>query len=1026
MTTTSIRPLVSVIIPTHNSAATIEQCLRSVQAQTYPNIEIIVVDNNSDDGTPQIAAEYARVLQAGPERSAQINHGARHARGTYLYRIDGDFDLDSAVIAACVEAVEQDDLDAVAVPNRSSGESYWAQVRTLERDTYLDDSLIVAARFWKRSVFEAVGGFDESLVACEDYDLHTRLLDQGYKVGRVAPIEIHLGEASSLWAYAAQSFYYGPSVLRYLRKHPHRGARQMFPLRSAYVRHWRMLARHSHLLPGLVVLKVVQYIAATVGILAQELGLANKGRLSPNAIAALVLVLIALLGLTGSLSHYGIQIGTAGSVVVYAGGIALWQIIGRHRARRRRLSLSLVLPEVAVAFSPLLVTLMMSMLEESGLTRESAIFVFGLAVATWTAWLTYLAGPVLDRWDESIGPAILVSASVMVFVVVSSIHSLVSLRTFSLGTYDLALYDQALWTGARGQDGGASLSNLLYTSLYGRSIFAKDAMPVLLLFLPMYALGIGVPALLLISRSIATGLAAVALYRLAAEEIGRAPAVLIAAAYLVYFVTVRISTGNLCVIAFATPLILFALDAYRHHRYAIYYMLTILALACGVDAGMAVAALGLYLVLFRRDHQQGFITMGLGLGWSFVAVTAFIPFFGGTTEQVLAPYDLPREVPFLTHLVHGVIRPDAQRYIGSLLAPLGFVPVLGAPLLLPALPRLLFNLLAKGAHYTSLYGWYEPTILPFLFVAAIRGVQWLKVAAKAQGWPSPQLAGSLFITTACLVTAVFLPPDIVQDLGNLHVTTHHLYGYEILEQVPEDASVATQSPFGPPLAHRRQMTILPQVEDADFVLFDVFHPNREPHPEMYEATLQRIFHSPIYGLRASANGYLLFERGLDPDGTLAQLALITEPEIEYARTVELSATVSYRGFDLSATRVKAGEVLYLTHYWESLAPARKSYLLFTAYPGARRFEEIAFGLHPVDEWQPSDIVRHEQAIALPVLPDGDEYEIAVGLWNDEGDPALRSPEQLLGNDVIRIATITARDGHYEIKPWASFAAGGTR
>jgi uncharacterized membrane protein/glycosyltransferase involved in cell wall biosynthesis len=1024
--TTPMRPLVSVIVPTHNCAATIEQCLSSVQAQTYPHVEIIVVDNNSDDGTPQIAAEYAQVLQAGPERSAQINHGARHARGTYLYRIDGDFDIDPAVIAACVEAVEQDDLDAVAVPNRSSGESYWAQVRTLERDTYLDDSLIVAARFWKRSVFEAVGGFDESLVACEDYDLHIRLLDQGYKVGRVTPVEIHLGEANSLWAYAAQSFYYGPSILRYLRKHPRRGVRQMFPLRSAYVRHRQMLARHSRLLPGLGVLKAVQYIAAAVGILAHELGLANKGRLSPNAIAALVLVLIALLGLTGSLSHFGIQMGAAESAVVCAGGIALWQIIGRHRARRRGLSLSQVLPEIAVAFSPLLVTPMMGMLEESGLARESGIFILGLAVATWVAWLIYLAGPVLERWDESIGPAMLVIASVVGFVAVSSIHSLVSLRAFSTSTYDLALYDQALWTSAHGQDGGASLSNLLYTSLYGQSIFAKEAVPVLLLFLPMYALGIGGPALLLISRSITTGLAAIALYRLAVDEIGRTPAVLIATAYLVYFMTVRVSTGNFSVIAFATPLILFALDAYRHHRYVIYYTLNILALACGVDAGMAVAALGLYLVLFRRDHQQGFVTLGLGLGWSFVAVTAFIPFFGGAAAQVLAPYNPPGEVPFLTHLVHGVIRPDALRYIGSLLAPLGFLPVLGAPLLLPALPRLLFNLLAAGSHYTSLYGWYEPTILPFLFVAAVRGVQWLKMAAKAQGWPPPQLAGSVFITTACLVTTVFLPPDTVQDLRNLHVTSHHLYGYEILEQVPEGASVATQSPFGALLAHRQQMTILPQVEDADFVLFDVFHSNREPQPEMYEATLQRMFHSPIYGLRAAANGYLLFERGLDPDGSLAQLALVTEPEFEYARTVELSATASYRGFDLSATQVMAGEALYVTHYWESLAPARKSYLLFTAYPGAHRFEEIAFGLYPVDEWQPGDIVRHEQAVTLPVLPDGDEYEIAVGLWSDEGDPVLRSPEQLLGNDVIRIATITARDGHYEIKPWASFAAEGTR
>jgi glycosyltransferase involved in cell wall biosynthesis len=51
-------PLVSVIIPTKNSAKTIEKCLKSVKDQTYKNIEIIVVDNFSTDGTYEIAKKY--------------------------------------------------------------------------------------------------------------------------------------------------------------------------------------------------------------------------------------------------------------------------------------------------------------------------------------------------------------------------------------------------------------------------------------------------------------------------------------------------------------------------------------------------------------------------------------------------------------------------------------------------------------------------------------------------------------------------------------------------------------------------------------------------------------------------------------------------------------------------------------------------------------------------------------------------------------------------------------------------------
>jgi len=1031
----TVTPLVSVIIPTYNSAATIERCLHSVLAQTYPNIEIIVVDNHSSDSTAEIAstclksAEEAQVLRSGPERSAQVNYGARHAHGDYLYRVDGDFELEPGVIEACVDAIEQHGFDAVAVPNRSSGESYWAQVRALERDTYLDDTLIVAARFWKRSVYEAVGGFDEALVACEDYDLHNRLLAQGYEVGRVEPTETHLGEADSLWTYAAQSFYYGPSILHYVRKHPHRGARQMLPLRAAYARHWRSLVHHPLLLLGLVALKAAQYAAAAMGILARALGFTDEqGQLAPDVIAALALVLIALLEMTNSLTYFGLRLNAAKRIGVYAGAVLLWQIVGRRRARREQQPLSKALRVVALTFSPLLITLVTPAPGSHGMTRDTWLSLFSLELAVCAGWLTYLAQPAPDEWVGRGVPVTLVIVGVLGFIVMFSMHSLVLLRTFSLPAYDVAVYDQSLWTSGHGlrisggEDGGGSLSHILYSSIYGRSLFAQTAAPAVLLFLPAYALGIGGPALLLISQIIAIGLAAIPLYRLAADKVGPTPGALVALAYLCYFLTLRVSGGNFYPIALAVPLLLFAWDAYHSDHYITYYVLVVLALACGVDAGIAVAALGLYLLL-RREYRLGGITLGLGLGWAYVAVTAFLPFFGGATEQVLAPYAHAENTPLLRHLSRNLIRTDTLRYVGSLLSPLGFIPLLGPSILLPALPRLLLNLLANSPRYTSLPGSYELTITPFLFVATIHGIQKLATVARERGWGGPQLASSVLVVTACVMTSMYLGPSVVQDFRGLHLTTHRAHGYEILEQVPKHASVAAQSPFGIPLAHRQQLTILPDVKDADFVLFDAFHHNRGSDPDTYQATLERVFHNPDYGLRAAKNGYLLFERGLASDDDLDKLALVDQPEIEYDRDVELAATVRYRGFDLSARQVGPGEAFYITHYWESLKPTSTPYLLFTAYAGIHRFEEMAFGVFPVNEWRPGDVVRHEQIVTLPSLPDGDAYEVVVGLWHDEGEPSLRGAPQLLGNDVVRIASIEAHDNRYKILPQAPSASG---
>jgi len=1020
---TSDRPLVSVIIPTYNCAATLERCLESVQAQTYPNVEILVVDNFSDDGTDRIAAEMARLVQAGPERSAQVNVGARHARGVYLYRTDGDTVLDPAVVQACVDAIEAQGLDAVAVPNGSQGESFWARVRTLERDTYLDDPLIVAARFWKRTAFEAVGGFDETLVACEDYDLHNRLVAAGYRIGRVVPMEVHLGEAGSLWAYAAQSFYYGPSVLRYLRKHPRRGVQQMLPLRPAYLRHWRMLLRQPHLTLALVLLKLVQYAAAALGIAAGGLGLvAGRGHIALPALAALVLVLLSLWALASALPGLGIRTGALGPLLVMGAGLVIWQLVARRRARLQGAPLSWIVLGVSLAFSPLLLILVARSTPWSQASPEGWRTLSSLALAACAGWLTYLAEPALDARAGRAVPAAVVLAAGTAFVVLLSLVGLALLRTFSLSPYDLAVVDQALWASTHGGAGG-SLSGLLYSSLYGRSIFGYDAAPALLLLLPAYALGLGGPALLLISQSLALGLGAIALYRLAAGQIGRVPAALVAVAYLACFVTVRLAAGRFFLLTWSVPLLLFALDAYRRRRVLLYYVLATLALACGLDAAWAVAAWGLYLFLVRRHRAHGLVTLLLGAAWLAVAATAFVPFFGGTAGEALGWVAVPKGEALLPWAIGRLFRPDALRYLGALLAGTGLVPLLGAPLLLPALPRLLLTLVADNPSFISLNGRYEITVLPFLFAAAIGGLDWLAARAKEHRWAPPQLPVSVLLLVASLCSAALFAPNVVAVLRHQETTPALEAGRDIVRQISPQATVAAQSPFAVALAHRRHLTILPYAQDPESILFDAFHPNREPDPANYQDILERAFHNPAYGLRTSGYGYLLFERGLDPAAKLETLALVAEPHIQYARSVELTGSIAYLGFDLSATQVQAGEIVYLTHYWQSLRPTPTPYLQLTAYPGAQRFEGIAFGLFPPNEWQPGDVVRHQQMISLPFLPDGDEYEIAVGLWYDEGAPALHSPDQLLGHDVIRIATISAHGGRYEIRPWASPAGG---
>ncbi len=103
-------PVISVIVTTRNEERNIENCLKSIKSQTFPQekIEIIVVDNNSTDRTVKIAKRYTdKIYNIGPERSAQLNFGVKLAKGTYILFPDADMILSENVISECVEKCEK-------------------------------------------------------------------------------------------------------------------------------------------------------------------------------------------------------------------------------------------------------------------------------------------------------------------------------------------------------------------------------------------------------------------------------------------------------------------------------------------------------------------------------------------------------------------------------------------------------------------------------------------------------------------------------------------------------------------------------------------------------------------------------------------------------------------------------------------------------------------------------------------------------------------------------------------------------
>lgn len=107
--------LVSIIIPTYNTKLYIDRCLQSVINQTYKNLEVIVIDDGSQDQTAEyIRLHYPTVLiynQVNKGVSSARNHGIDVAKGDYIFFVDSDDWIDKDVVSELLKAIEKDNYD---------------------------------------------------------------------------------------------------------------------------------------------------------------------------------------------------------------------------------------------------------------------------------------------------------------------------------------------------------------------------------------------------------------------------------------------------------------------------------------------------------------------------------------------------------------------------------------------------------------------------------------------------------------------------------------------------------------------------------------------------------------------------------------------------------------------------------------------------------------------------------------------------------------------------------------------------
>lgn len=201
-------PLASIVVLSWNGLEHLDTCLGSLCRQTLADVELILVDNGSTDGTAEYVRErFPNVRIERLERNAGVpggmNHGLRAARGAFVGMLNNDTEIDPRWAEACVTAL-RDHPEAGAIASR---------IRLFWRRTHLDTagdlffragmvgkrgwleadgadfdrpawvfSACAGAAFYRREALDAAGLFDEDYEACiEDVDLSFRIQLAGWR-----------------------------------------------------------------------------------------------------------------------------------------------------------------------------------------------------------------------------------------------------------------------------------------------------------------------------------------------------------------------------------------------------------------------------------------------------------------------------------------------------------------------------------------------------------------------------------------------------------------------------------------------------------------------------------------------------------------------------------------------------------------------------------------------------------------------------------------------------------------------------
>jgi cellulose synthase/poly-beta-1,6-N-acetylglucosamine synthase-like glycosyltransferase/peptidoglycan/xylan/chitin deacetylase (PgdA/CDA1 family) len=229
-------PPVSFVVPAFNEAVGIERAVRSLASSDYPEVEIVVVDDGSTDGTAELVEGLALssvrlIRQANAGKPAALNRGMEAARYDVIVMVDADTIFESDTLKRLVQPLKEDGVGAVSgntkVGNRRRLLGRWQHIEyvmgfNLDRRLYdvlqCMPTVPGAIGAFRRSALAQVGGISGATLA-EDTDLTLALGRAGWRVAYVEDARAWTEAPTTLRALWRQRFRWSYGTLQAVWKH---------------------------------------------------------------------------------------------------------------------------------------------------------------------------------------------------------------------------------------------------------------------------------------------------------------------------------------------------------------------------------------------------------------------------------------------------------------------------------------------------------------------------------------------------------------------------------------------------------------------------------------------------------------------------------------------------------------------------------------------------------------------------------------------------------------------------------------